>query len=323
LTLDTTTDAPLDQRTLAASLVPSLNEALDDRLSEVTWFKADWQRGGAATGTAALTLDDGTVTPVVLKLPVVERERRWMTRLNAPDEVDPPTPRVFGSGDSIAGYDLAWLVMERFTHGPLGLHWHEDHVKRTAEAAARFHQAAVAFPVDRGPNVEPWDELVAESLESVRVNQLQDDREWIAALKALKPRLNELVTEWRARDVKQWLHGDLHLANAMSRHSSDAGSVTLIDLAEVHAGHWLEDAVYLERQLWARPERLAVAKPVRAVAAARRKRGLPVEEDYPRLAAIRRLLLAASAPKFIKSEGHPAHLAACLEHLARALTELK
>jgi hypothetical protein len=62
---------------------------------------------------------------------------------------------------------------------------------------------------------------------------------------------------------------------------------------------------------------------VREVAAARRRLGLPVEEDYPRLAMIRRALLAASAPRFIKSEGHPLHLAACLRWLEIALADLK
>jgi hypothetical protein len=109
----------------------------------------------------------------------------------------------------------------------------------------------------------------------------------------------------------------------MSREGLREGSVSLIDLAEVHAGHWLEDAVYLERQLWARPERMQKEKPVKAVAKARKKLGLAVEETYPRLAMIRRALLAGTAPKFIKSEGNPVHLAACLDRLEIALSDLK
>ena len=102
----------------------------------------------------------------------------------------------------------------------------------------------------------------------------------------------------------------------------DHGAVTLIDLAEVHAGHWIEDAVYLERQLWARPERLEVCDPVAEIAAVRAELGLPVEDDWPRLALIRRGLLAATAPDFLRSEGHPRHLHACLEWLERAVREL-
>jgi hypothetical protein len=101
------------------------------------------------------------------------------------------------------------------------------------------------------------------------------------------------------------------------------GPVCLIDLAEVHAGHWIEDAVYLERQLWARPERLKAHKPVREIAAARKRLGLSVDADYARLAMARRALLAATAPRFLKSEGHPAYLDACLGWLEIALSEFK
>ena len=103
----------------------------------------------------------------------------------------------------------------------------------------------------------------------------------------------------------------------------EAGPVALIDLAEVRAGHWVEDAVYLERQFWARPKHLDAARPVKTLAAARRRLGLPVQDDYPRLAMARRVLLAATAPGFLKSEGDPRHLDACLGWLERALSELK
>jgi aminoglycoside phosphotransferase (APT) family kinase protein len=132
-----------------------------------------------------------------------------------------------------------------------------------------------------------------------------------------------IVEGWEARDAAQWVHGDLHLANAMSRESMESGPVCLIDLAEVRAGHWVEDAVYLERQLWARPERIKRHGPVKAIAAARRRRALPVDDDYPRLAAIRRALLAATAPSFLRSEGDPRYLEACLDRLTHALDELK
>jgi hypothetical protein len=311
-----------DSRTLAASLVPVLEGACDGRLGPITWFKADWQRGGAATGTATYQSDDGP-QPVVVKLPVVPRELVWTRRLQEGDVDDPVVPRLYGSGAELGGYDLAWMVMERFLHGPLGLRWHDDHLPRIAEAAARFHALAGRIEVDQPPRVEEWSEMITEAQGSVKLNAVEEPRRWTTALKTLAGRLDELVAEWRARDVRQWLHGDLHLANTMCRESMDAGAVSLIDLAEVHAGHWVEDAVYLERQLWARPERMAKQKPVRLIAAARRRLGLPVEEDYARLAMIRRVLLAATAPRFIRSEGNPRHLAACRDWLERGLKELK
>ncbi len=316
--------AVADHRSLAAALAPMLIEGCDGRLGPVTWFKADWQHGGAATATSTFTTDDGASAPVVLKVPVVGRELVWLRRLqDAEADADGPiVPRLYASGEAIGGYDLTWAVMERFPHGPLGAHWHDNHVERVADAAARFHHAASVFAVDQPPRIEDWTTIVAESVESVKVNRPAHVPRWRAALKELRQRLDPLVAEWRARDTKHWLHGDLHFANAMSRASMDEGPVCLIDLAEVHAGHWVEDAVYLERQLWTRPDRVKTLKPVRALAAARRRRGLAVEDDYARLAMIRRCLLAASAPKFIRSEGHPAHLAGCLDWLERGLREL-
>jgi hypothetical protein len=108
----------------------------------------------------------------------------------------------------------------------------------------------------------------------------------------------------------------------MSRTSLTEGPVSLIDLAEVRPGHWVEDAVYLERQLWSRPERLQGHSPVRAIARARKAEGLDNGKEYQHLAAIRRALLAGTAPAFLRSEGSPAHLAACLQQLERALGQL-
>jgi hypothetical protein len=323
VTLEASASATADHRSLAATLAPSLADACDGRLGDITWFKADWQRGGAATGTSTFRINDGVETPVVIKLPVTQRELTWTRRLQDDADPEPVVPRLYAAGDSLAGYDLTWLVIEKFPVGPLGLHWHEDHVPRIAEATARFHAAAARYPVDQPPRIEPWDDLAKQAVDSIKTNRVEHHKRWTKALKTFRDRLDDLVAAWEQRDVKQWLHGDLHLANAMSRHAVDHNAVALIDLAEVHAGHWIEDAVYLERQLWARPQRMKPHKPVRSIAKARREWGLPVEEDYARLAMIRRALLAGTAPRFISSEGHPKHFEACLEWLERSLNELK
>ena len=317
-----------DPRSLAASLAPVIHRACDDRLSDLRWFKADWQRGGAATATARFRLDDGGLAPVVVKLPVGQRELTWCRRLQVAgdegeDGDDGVVGRLYASGDVLAGYDLAWIVVERFPVGPLGRHLTDDTVPRICDAAARFHAAAARFPVDQGPRNEDWATLVAEAAESVKVNQVEHHRQWNRALKALRARLDDLVAAWRGRDTNQWLHGDLHLANAMCRAEGEQARVCLIDLAEVHAGHWVEDAIYLERQLWAMPERLKAHPPVRTLVRARRELGLPVDDDYQRLAMIRRALLAGTALKFIRSEGHPRYLEACLGRLESSLAELK
>lgn len=314
-----------DPRSLASALAPVLQQSCDGRLGEITWFKTDWQRGGAATGMATWRLDDDPAPRrVVVKLPVVQRELLWARRLQGlPTTEECIAPRLYASDETVGGYDLAWIVIERFDFGPLGMHWHDDHISRLAEAAARFHAAAAQFEIDQPPRTEDWPTLIAESAESVRVNNINHRQEWANAIKALKHKVDGFATEWDARPCTSWLHGDLHLANAMSRVAADHGPVCLIDLGEVHVGHWIEDAIYLERQLWARPDRLKAHKPVKEMAAARRRQGLATDDDYPRLAAIRRALLAGTAPRFIKSEGHPAYLEACLHRLEVSLAELK
>ncbi len=317
-------DAPAltDSRSLAASLEPVLSQACAGRLSPITWFRADWQRGGAATGTGLYAIE-GASAEVVVKLPVVPRELTWVERLQDPGDPDLVVPRLYASGMELAGYDLAWMVIERFPFGPLGVHWHDGHTARMAEAAARFHAAAGRYECDQLPKREDWEEQLRATAQSLRINAIPRRQEWHTALKALHGRLDRVLDQWEARDARHWLHGDLHLANAMSRVSMDSGPVCLIDFGEVRAGHWVEDAVYLERQLWPRPERLKALSPTKAIATARKRLGLPVDPDYPRLAAIRRALLAATAPGYMRSEGDPRHLESCLDWLQRALADLR
>jgi len=319
--------ADSSSRTLASSLAPLVVESCGGRLEQIVWFKTDWQRGGAATAKAWWKNEDQSREPVILKLPVVQRELDWMQRLQDRSNDDASrrcvVPRLYAGSETLGGYDLAWMVIEQFPNGPLGLHWHDDHIPRLTEAAARFHHATSLFAIDYVPTAEPWMDEFHDAAESVKVNQINHRQQWMAALKALRHRGDKLIHEWNERNEDQWCHGDLHLANAMCREAGEACPVCLIDLAEVHAGHWVEDAIYLERQLWARPERLKDHKPVKELAVARKSLGLPVDGDYPRLAMIRRAFLAATAPKFIKSEGHPQYLEACLEKLETALKELK
>jgi aminoglycoside phosphotransferase (APT) family kinase protein len=309
-------------RNLASSLAPVLNEACERRLSEIVWFKTDWQRGGAATGRSSYRLDDGTDAPVIIKLPVVQREFRWTQALQNGSNDNLVVPRVYASGIGLDDYDLAWIVMEKFEHGPLALHWHEDHIPRMAEAIARFHLATRDYPITQPPRVEDWPMLVDEAIENVRMNHVEDEKRWNAALKGLRSILNVIVPEWNSRPINQWLHGDAHPANMMSREAEDHGPVSLIDLAEVHPGHWVEDAIYFERLMWTRPDLMKPHKPVKAIAAARKNLDLPVEPEDSRLAMIRRALLAGTAPAFLKSEGNPHYLAVCLNRLEIAIQDL-
>lgn len=315
---------PTDARSLAASLTPELVRACDGKLSNVSWFRTDWQRGGAATATAELTDEVDGPHRVVVKLPVVQRELIWTRRLQGPDgEAHGVTPRVYYSGDELGGYDLAWLVIEHLGHGPLAVQWTDDSIPRIAEAAGRFYAQAGRYEVDRPVPTEDWRSEIKSAQKKLVDHDIPDKPRWKKAFKALNARLDDLVEEWRSRTGIEWIHGDLHPANAMCRSDDAAAPVCLIDLAEIRPGHWVEDAVYLERLLWSRPDRLRGIKPVKAIAAARRKQGLHVDENSHRLAMIRRALLAGTALCYLKSEGNPRHLAACLDWLETANQALK
>lgn len=120
--------------------------------------------------------------------------------------------------------------------------------------------------------------------------------------------------------LNTWCHGDFHGGNAMRRFGATRGCV-LIDLALVHPGHWLEDALYLERQFWAKPELLHGIKPVTVLGRLHRERGMP-DPGYVDLANIRRVLMASTALSFVSAEGHPKYLHACLETVEKLLPQL-
>ncbi|MCH2140906.1 MAG: aminoglycoside phosphotransferase family protein [Phycisphaerales bacterium] len=307
--------------TLAHNLLPTLLEACDGHLGDVSWFRADWQRGGASTGRSVWKVDGTADREVVVKFPVVPRELYWTRRLQSPDGEPPSSvPHLFASGSTLGNYDLAWIVIERLPHGPLGLRWHQDHIARVADAAARFYLETDSLPVlDAEAKYEDWETLLETARASLRDNRVPNRAEWIEAVKRVQRLHDSLVEAWRARDTTHWVHGDLHLANAMSRDSAQSGDVILIDLAEIRPGHWTEDAVYLERQLWGRPDRLKESAPVRTMAKARRKHGLSTEAEATKLADIRRVLMASTAPAFLRTEGHPRHLSGALQQLNLAL----
>lgn len=318
-----TADAAHDVQGLAGSLAPTLYKQCTERLHDIVWFRTDWQRGGAATGRAQWREANQTERDVVVKLPVGQGELQWLRRLSTTVGASGITPQLFESGDTLGSYDLAWVVMEYLPIGPLALRWNDRIIDRIARAASRFYQAASQFPVDQCPLREDWDELIARSRRNLRTNAIDQRKRWNASLKGVTHRLSDLLKTWRSRDCNDWIHGDLHPANAMARTDEPEAEVCLIDLAEVRAGHWLEDAIYLERLLWGAPERLKATKPVRAIARARRNAGFTVDKSYTHLAHVRRALLAATAPGFMKSEGDPHHLRICLEHLEHSLAAIR
>jgi hypothetical protein len=207
----------------------------------------------------------------------------------------------------------------------VGLALRRGLLRATAEwyaLAAELRDASEA----EGRSKEDWAALVARGREAVKDNDLPEGQRWNEALRQVGRILPRLVAAWEARAINTWCHGDLHPGNAMRRkigadgHQNGGGErCVLIDLALVHPGHWVEDALYLERLYWAKPELLFGVRPVTALAKFRRDMGLEARDDYGTLAQVRRALMAATVPAFLEHEGHPRYVHAALETLERTI----
>ncbi|HMN41428.1 MAG TPA: phosphotransferase [Phycisphaerales bacterium] len=316
---------------LAAMLEPHLAIACDNRLSRVEWFHSEWQAGGAATGLATFELPGGTRTDAVVKVPVGPSEHRWTALLGGGESGGPSshhaaplceyTPRVLACGTELGGYDLAWLVIERLDGTPRAASPSEHDVRGLLAAAAAFYAAAAkARPITEAepPPLKDWEKLISKGREIIRNHGIAEEQRWNQAIHAVQRALPGILSRWRARPINTWCHGDLHFGNALRRRGSRPDEpCVLIDFALVHPGHWIEDAVYLERLYWAKPELLHGIKPVSELARLQREAGTLGQEDYSMLANIRRVLMAASVPAFLLHEGHPRYVHAALEVLEK------
>jgi len=323
---------------LGDELEPLLRDACGGRLGKIAWFRADWQRGGARTGRSTFRVEDGREVDVVVKVPVGPNEFTWNRRLQpgevqqhepkqkplqSPDPGYPVYPTLHASGSSLGPYDLAWIVIERLSEGPLFSLRREDAMELMADAAARFYLQSSIYPVDKPPKTEDWTDLLEKARENAQCNQIHQVQRWNSLIKKVQAIADDLRAEWDARPCVDWCHGDLHPANAMSRSKKPGDPAMLIDLAGVHAGHWIEDALYLERLYWPLAEYVKKHPPLKLIAQARTRYGLPVNNGYCRLADIRRLYFAATAPAFLVSEGNPKYLDICLNLIEEKLAVLK
>ena len=202
-------------------------------------------------------------------------------------------------------------------HGPLDSSWDGAEWDLLIQAMGRFYAAAEKYPVDDKPRQEDWPAIVKRARGKVRDHSVQQEQRWNKALKALGKKLPKMLERWHDRPIEHWCHGDVHLPNAMTRNQAPQGPALVFDLANVHAGHWVEDAVYLEHIYWGRDDRLKGRKPASMLAKARKAMGLEADADWPHLANIRRVLLAAAAPAYLKNQGDPTHLAGALAVLER------
>ncbi len=299
-----------------ATLEPVLQKACAGRLSAVSWFRTDWQRGGALTGNATYLDEQGVTHEVVVKLPVPPCERQWLAALQ---DVPNVVPRVHAHGEALNGYDLAWVVMERLPHGPLGATWEGREFDLLVEAAVRFYAAADRFPhLDGKPQQQDWHERFEQARQAVRHKSVPDAQRWNKTLKKAHRKLKKWVRLWEDRPIDGWCHGDLHLANALSRTAAPAGPALLIDFARTRIGHWLEDAIYSSTSTRARRDRLQGRKLCRQIAHERKRLGLTVDKDWAQRAEAKRALLAMATPTMLRYDGDPHHLAAALDVLEHA-----
>jgi len=306
----------LSESPFGASLEPVLRRACQGRLSGVNWFCTDWQRGGALTGYASFRHDDGIESAVVVKLPVSPVEQ---TRLRFLQSSGHLVPRVYADGLVLEGYDMAWIVMERIPHGPLGPQWQGRQFDLLAEAAGLYYVAASHITVDRDPPQRDWQAILKRARDLVQHKQLANHQRWKRTLKGASRKFDMWLQKWGERPTGQWCHGDLHLANALSRNPAPAGPAVLIDFAEVHAGHWVEDAVYFEHLFWHQPQVLNGRKLCNLIARQRKNKGLSTDDDWPQLAFIYRCLLAVGAITLFRVHGDQQHLVAALEILEVAV----
>ncbi len=334
---------------LAHMLEPVIRERCGGKLSPVSWFRADWQRGGAATGYASFEVAPGDSREVVVKLPVGPTEYRVAVALGG---ADAPTPRVVAHAESLGAYDLAWLVMERVPGAPLTAVLHKEAFAELCAAAAAFQlHMARAWPMvgdgasaalaqstggqaagsESRPTIAPadpdWAALLDKARHAVKDSRIPETGRWNDGIRHTQKALPTILSAWAARPINAWRHGDLHAGNAMRRPEGSpwgpAGCV-LLDFAEVAPGHWVEDAVYLERMHWGRPgadgkPALEGVKTVSLLGKARKSLGLDTSGDYGALANIRRVLSAATIPAFLDREGTKGHLHVALETLDRLL----
>ncbi|WP_428386834.1 phosphotransferase family protein [Mucisphaera sp.] len=306
----------MDWRPLGSELGQRLIDQCEHRLRDLAWFRTDWQRGGALTGYANWVEPDCDPVPVVVKLPVPPRERLWMRRLQRYSDI---APRLYADGDMVGGYDLAWVIMERLEHGPLGSSWGGAEFDLLIESAARFYVATYDIEV-AASQVEPerdWLDLLERARKKVRDGAIPEADRWKAALKASRKQVETWGATWAERPAAGWCHGDLHLGNAMTRQPAPEGPALLFDYARVHPGHWLRDAIYFEHLYWAAPDHLGGRKLCNQLAKELRSKGFEVDEQWSEWAEAYRALTAMVVPLRLKEEGNPAYVHAALELLER------
>lgn len=321
-----------DARHLGEALVPALREACGQHLGALEFFQTPFQHGGAATAFSVWSHSDGSKVPVMVKMPVGAIEHRWTSALGSFSDADfeceaamgCPVPRVLKSGTTLGGYDFAWLVVERLTSPGRISHPEERHVHEILETLVEFQRRALlTAPLEPARPSPDWAKIIERSRQAARDGIVEDSQHWSHSIHKVQKILPNLIARWESRRINSWCHGDLHLGNLLHRGSPQEEKCSvLVDLALVHPGHWVEDALYFERQYWGHSDLLMGVKPASELARLRRLRGLDANDNYPELANVRRVLMAACVPAAAEREGNAKYVKAALELLDRLLPQV-
>ena len=318
---------------LASTLGGDVIEQCRGQLGEISWFKTTWQHSGAGTGFATWTTKKGVEIECVVKVPIGYREYYWTKRLGLVHEDDwerssslsLATPRVLAAGYELGEHDFAWLVMEKFKNPPLASSLDASSMWEIFEAAAEFQAAAVLEEIvdpKKLPKGKEWGADLEKAIREVDAHAMEHAERWTRAIERVLENLGVFADRWINRSVDTWCHHDLHARNAMRRISNNPeihGRCALIDLALVAPGHWVEDALYIERLYWGHEDLMCGVDPVETLGRCRVALGLPVDGDSEEIAGVRRVLMAATCPNYLRTEGNQLYLNAALERLEHLL----
>lgn len=203
-----------------------------ERLGGLQVAEQEW--GGTGLHYAGTWRETGAA--VLLKLGVGASELHWMRWLaaHAPDLV----PRLYASGEQLGqtpGLDLCWTVIEYVPYG-LGPAWRGDEFTMLLEAGVRFQATARDAP----PN-------------HLRRVDRETVRGWLERGLAANPPgpgrllLDRLADDWAlvaAVCPAEICHGDLHLANALTRTPPPTPSQALLIDPAPAIQPWAFDAAW-------------------------------------------------------------------------------
>lgn len=253
-----------------AQAEPSLRE-----LADLAVFGADWGTSGLHfTGKWA-----ASSVEVVLKVGVSPAQR-WWTEIIAKE--DPSlVPMLYASGCRLGDTEIGWILTERL---PGGLHsgWNGLEFGMLMAAGARFQRFALRHPT--GPHSVTTIEEVATWIRSAI------DRDVPGPSASLLESLDhdwKLVSEACPPEI---CHGDLHMANVLSRTPApQLSDAVLIDF-EPTVMPWAFEAAYCQ-VLNSDPSRIGWHGLVPLMAEKRHSLGLPTITSHAQLKRVEAIAL--------------------------------